>query len=186
MRAALAAALLALAAPAAALVALAAPAAALVALAAPAAADDRPTLLVLAPEMIGDLEAPGLEEAWPARLERLRAEVGAGLAEAGLYDLTDEAAAEAAGEANRGRANLFTCEPCAVRAAEAADADRVLALRVHRISSLIMSLQAILRDAEGDVLFQQQVGFRGDTDTAWDRAGLYLVREMAGRPADRQ
>jgi hypothetical protein len=156
------------------------------ALAAPAAADDRPTLLVLAPEMIGDLEAPGLEEAWPGRLERLRSEVGAGLAGAGLYALADEAAAETAGEANRGRANLFTCDACAVRAAEAADADRVLALRVHRISTLIMSLQAILRDAEGDVLFQQQVGFRGDTDTAWDRAGSYLVRELAERPAERR
>jgi hypothetical protein len=161
-------------------------AAALVALAAPTAAEERPTLLVMAPEMIGDLEAPGLEEAWPARLERLRAEVGAGLVEAGHYDLVDDAAAEAAGEVNRGRANLFTCEPCARRAAEAAEADRVLSLRVHRISTLIMSLQAILRDAEGGVLFQQQVGFRGDTDTAWDRAGLYLVREMAEHPAERR
>jgi hypothetical protein len=159
-------------------------AAALLALALPAAAEDRPTLLVMAPEMIGDLEAPGLQEAWPGRLDRLRDEVGAGLAEAGLYALAGPEAAETAGEANRGRANLFTCEPCAVRAAEAADADRVLALRVHRISTLILSLQAILRDAEGSVLYQQQVGFRGDTDTAWDRAGDYLVRDMAERPAE--
>ncbi len=163
-------------------------AAALLALALPsaAAAEADASVVIMAPEMIGDLDAPGLQELWPGRLERLEAAVGAGLAEAGLYALAAPEATEAARAANRGRANLFTCEPCAVRAAEAADADRVLALRVHRISTLIMSLQAILRDAEGDVLFQQQVGFRGDTDTAWERAGSYLVREMTERAAERQ
>ncbi|MHA3915055.1 DUF2380 domain-containing protein [Halovulum sp. GXIMD14793] len=107
-----------------------------------------PTLIIMEPEIEGDTSDPAQKAAWPGRLENLQAEMQRGLAEAGLYDVLDPSVAEAEFAKHRLRRGVFSCKPCIRGVAEASDADRVLSLKVHRMSQLIISLQAVIRDAD--------------------------------------
>ena len=82
---------------------------------------------------------------------------------------------------------VYACDVCARSVAGAAAADRVLSLRVFRMSNLLLSLQAILRDGDsGAVRYARTLDFRGDNDQSWRRAADYLIRDIAKVPPDQR
>ena len=70
---------------------------------------------------------------------------------------------------------------------ERLDADRVLSVWVFRMSRLVLSLHAVLRDGDtGRVRYARTLSFRSDNDRSWSHAAKYLLRDMATIPeADR-
>jgi hypothetical protein len=51
------------------------------------------------------------------------------------------------------------------------------------VSSLIIALWIDIRDARsGRPVLRKVLDFRGDTDQAWQRAALYLARELEQLP----
>jgi Protein of unknown function (DUF2380) len=156
-------------------------------LAGAAGAEPPKRLVLLDPEIAGDLTDPRQQPDWPRRLTDLRDAVADGLEAEGVYALADRARADAELAELRMRANAFQCVACAVAVAEAAGADRVLSLQVFRMSQLVLSLNAVLRDGgSGDVRYARSLSFRGDDDRAWQTAAAYLVRDMTAIPPDRR
>lgn len=153
-----------------------------IALAGAASAQAAPGLILMEPEITGDLGDPAQQPEWPRRLEELRADVAAGLEAKGLYAPLDPATAEAEFALHRKRNGVFSCMPCIASVAEASGAERVLSLQVYRTSQLILWLYAALRDSEDmRVVYARQLSFRGDNDRSWRRAAEYLVEDMAAR-----
>ena len=137
-----------------------------------------PTLLLMEPEIDGDT-GPGGRAAYEDRLELLEEAIARSIEEGALYEVADSELAEASFEKHRHRADVHACTPCAVESAREAGADRVLSVWVFRMSNLILSMQAILRDADtGEVRYSTAHDFRGDTDEAWLRAADRLVRGL--------
>ena len=63
----------------------------------------------------------------------------------------------------------------------------MLSLRVFRMSNLVLSLQAILRDDDsGVVRYARTLDFRGDNDRSWLGAAGYLIRDMAKVPPEQR
>lgn len=144
---------------------------------APAEAASR--LIIMEPELDGDLSMPGQAAAWEQRLELIAHQVADGLQSSGAFDVVDPATVEDELARHRRRRSVYACEPCATSVAAAAAADEVLSIRVFRMSQLVLSAQLILRDgASGDVLYSRAADFRGDTDESWLRAISYLVDNM--------
>lgn len=146
-----------------------------------------PKLIIMEPEIEGDTSDPAQKAAWPGRLENLQAEMQRGLAEAGLYDVLDPSVAEAEFAKHRLRRGVFSCKPCIRSVAEAADADRVLSLQVHRMSQLVISLQAVIRDADTlNVRYARYISFRNDTDLSWQQAADAMLEMMQNEIPDDQ
>lgn len=95
--------------------------------------------------------------AQPGRLESLHLDCGAGCS------------LDAAGvEALRQRA-------------QAAGAAFMLVGKVHKMSTLVMSMRfAVLDTASGKLVLERLLSFRGDNDEGWRHAGDYAAREVAG------
>ncbi|MGA0562105.1 DUF2380 domain-containing protein [Ancylobacter sp. VNQ12] len=95
--------------------------------------------------------------AQPGRLESLHLDCGAGCS------------LDAAGvEALRQRARE-------------AGAAYVLVGKVHKMSTLVMSMRfAVLDTASGKLVLERLLSFRGDNDEGWRHAGDYAAREVAG------
>jgi hypothetical protein len=151
------------------------------------AAAPPPRLILMEPEIDGDLSDTTRQAEWQDRLALVASHVADALAERALYEVLDPAAAEAEFVKHRRRADVQACAVCAQAVARAADADRVLSLRVFRMSNLVLSLHAILRDGPtGEVRYAKVLDFRGDNDAAWLKAADYLIREIAKLPAERR
>jgi hypothetical protein len=141
-------------------------------------------LLIMEAEIDGDL-SPRAPDDWAPRLALLRKSVGEQLASKHLYEIADPAAAEASFAKHRSRFAVHACVPCILESASQAGADRALSLVVHRVSNLVLSMQAIIRDTKtGDVVFARAYDFRGDTDQAWLHAAGKLVGRLEQIPAE--
>lgn len=144
-------------------------------------------LVVMEPEIDGDTSDASRRAEWDRRVALLSDRVTSEVSSRALYDVVDPAAAEAEFAQLRHRAGVFDCDVCALGVARAAQADRVLSLRVFRMSNLVLSLHALVRDgASGEVRYARVLGFRGDNDRAWLKAADYLIRDMAKLPPDRR
>lgn len=68
---------------------------------------------------------------------------------------------------------------CLLEAAREAGADRVFVGVVHKSSTLILQLFARVADARtGRAVLTRDLNFRGDTDEAWRRAGVFLAGQV--------
>ena len=144
-----------------------------------------PRLALMQPEIDGDLSDASKQEQWHKRLDRLERQVQDGLGD-DLYAVVDPQPAADLFAQYAHRAAVYQCVPCALEVAKRLDAERVLSLRVYRMSHLVMNLHAILRDAEtGSVRYARFLSFRGDTDEAWRHAADFLIRDMRKIPADK-
>jgi Protein of unknown function (DUF2380) len=144
-------------------------------------------LILMEPEIDGDTSDAGRREEWQDRLALVADRVADELAGQALYEVLDPAAAEAEFAKHRHRADVYACDVCARSVARAADADRVLSLRVYRMSNLVLSLHAIVRDGpSGTVRYARVLDFRGDNDRSWLKAADYLVGDLAKLPPARR
>ena len=140
-------------------------------------------LIVMEPELDGDTSDASRRAEWQDRLDLLAERVSSELSAADLYDVLDPGPAEAEFAKHRHRAAVYACDVCARSVARATDADRVLSLRVFRLSNLILSLHAIVRDGpSGAVRYARVLDFRGDNDRSWLRAADYLIRDLSQLP----
>jgi hypothetical protein len=166
---------------------LAALAAACLLLSAPAhAGSPAPTIAVLDFDIVDTSGEPRDQSADHARrLEALRAYVSAELDARGVYDVVDLAPIRDDVAAAFARERLHACNGCDVALARKVGADRVLVAWVKKVSTLVMSLEAEVRDtASGRPLIHKSLDFRGDSDESWRRMGVYLVRRFAELPAE--
>jgi hypothetical protein len=140
--------------------------------AAATAAESPPRLIVMEPEIDGDTSDASRQAEWQARLALVTERVTSELTERDLYEVLDPAAAEAEFAKHRLRADVHACEVCAQSVARAAGADRVLSLWVFRMSNLVLSLHAIIRDGpSGTVRYARALDFRGDNDRVLAEGG---------------
>jgi Protein of unknown function (DUF2380) len=121
------------------------------------------------------------------RLAAVREILAGELAARDVYAVVDAAPIQDRIDAARKHQYLHACNGCEIRFAREVDADRVLTGHVRKVSSLIMALWIDIKDARsGRPVLRKVLDFRGDTDQAWQRAALYLARELEQLPpADR-
>jgi hypothetical protein len=145
-----------------------------------------PSLLVLNLELVDSSgEITDQREAHDHRLAAVREMLARELAAREVYDVVDPAKIQAEIDATRERQYLHACNGCELRFARAAGADRVLTGHVRKVSSLVMALWIDIKDARsGRPVVRKVLDFRGDNDRAWQRAALYLVRELEQLPPD--
>lgn len=84
---------------------------------------------------------------------------------------------------------VASCQPettsCLLRLAGDAGADRAVFMVVQKSSTLILQIFANIVDVEtGQLIASRSLGFRGDNDEAWLRAGRFLARQMQGIISD--
>ena len=73
--------------------------------------------------------------------------------------------------------NPARCYGCDLRMATKLGADYALVGEIHKISSLILSLNLQLRDAEtGELVKARAVDIRSNTDQSWQRGMSYILR----------
>lgn len=146
-----------------------------------------PSLVLMEPELEGDLSDPRQTELWPARLALLREALRKDLAGHGLYSVIDNTPQAALFDQLRKREGVHACEACVLDAATKLGADRVMNVWVYRVSALILTLHAVIREtATGQTVFRRSLDLRGDNDNAWLRAEAFLIRDLAGRPAGKR
>lgn len=107
-----------------------------------------------------------------ARLHRLDTQLRELLAGTGRYRPVE------LGEAARSAATrvLHDCGGCDAPLAQQAGAQVSVVAWVQKVSALILSINAVIRDAAtGRVLRAASVDIRGDTDESWSRGLAYLV-----------
>jgi hypothetical protein len=160
---------------------------ALVAMAVPGLALENvapPSLLVLNLELVDSSgEVADQREDHERRLEAVRDILASEIDAREVYAVVDPAPIQAEIDATRERQYLHACNGCEIRFAREVDADRVLTGHVRKVSSLIMALWIDIRDARsGRPILRKVLDFRGDTDQAWQRAALYLARELEQLP----
>lgn len=78
------------------------------------------------------------------------------------------------------RQYLHDCNGCEI---ERAGAEFILMGQVNKVSALLMSMIAQIKDVNsGERLYFQTFDFRGDTDQSWLRAERFFVNRFAERP----
>jgi hypothetical protein len=86
--------------------------------------------------------------------------------------------AKAVAAANPGT-YLRRCNGCERDIAKSVGADRVMIGWLFKMSTLVMSLHVVVKDvATGNVIYAQTFDFRGDNETAWQRAADYMVEAL--------
>lgn len=97
--------------------------------------------------------------------------------------VADAIAAELDGAVRIDAKAVATCQPetteCLLALARDRGADRALFVVAQKTSTLILQLFANLADtADGRLILNRVLNFRGDNDEAWRRAGRFLGRQM--------
>lgn len=145
-----------------------------------------PSLVLMEPELEGDLSDPQQTKLWPARLALLEETLRRDLAQ-DLYRVVDNAPKAALFDQLRKRGEVYACEACILDAATQLGADRVMNVWVYRVSALILTLHATIRDgATGQMVFSRHLDLRGDNDKAWLRAESFLIRDLTAMPAEKR
>ena len=152
----------------------------------PAAGAEPPTLLVLNLELVDSSgEVTNQRDDHDRRLSAAGDTLASELAARDVYAVVDPASIQAEIDATRESQYLHACNGCEIRLAREAGAERVLTGHVRKVSSLVMALWVDIKDAgSGRPIVRKVLDFRGDTDEAWQRAALYLAREMEQLPPD--
>lgn len=135
--------------------------------------------LVLDIEVYGDAGGTEFEARHAARAlaasDRLRAQIQ----EAGLFTVLSSPQVVARVREKQKTQHLHRCNGCELDLARSLGADVVVVPWIFRVSNLILTLHCEVRDVRtGAVLFKRALDFRGDNDTAWDRAIRYLMGEL--------
>jgi hypothetical protein len=135
-----------------------------------------PRLAVLPFEIHDNSGDPRSLDGHEAMLTSLTRVVRDGLEESGLYDtISEQQVDHAVATADLGT-YLRSCSVCDLKIARGLQADQVMVGWVFKMSALVLSLHLRLRDAAtGRVLYARVFDFRGDNETAWQRAGGYAV-----------
>jgi hypothetical protein len=137
-----------------------------------------PTLLVLPLEMV-DTSGETRPQAREDRLATLTGYLSKQLGVHGLYTVTDPTPIATEIDKARSVQSLDRCNGCERDLARLAHADRVLIGEVDKVSTLIGSLRLRIVDvATGQTIFSRELGFRGDTDEAWQHAARFFVRDL--------
>ena len=154
----------------------------------PASGADPPTLLLLPLEMADTSgEAHPQSDTHADRLVALTHYLSQQIAEDRLYTMVDPA--PIAADINRIRAAqaIDRCNGCERDLARLVHADRVLVGEIDKVSTLIGSLRLDIVDvATGRSVFSRDLGFRGDTDDAWQHAARFFVRDLAETPTQQR
>jgi Protein of unknown function (DUF2380) len=139
-----------------------------------------PSLLGLNLELVDTSgEVTDQREDHERRLAAVREILAGELAARDVYAVVDAAPIQDRIDAARKHQYLHACNGCEIRFAREVDANRVLTGHVRKVSSLIMALWIDIKDAgTGRPILRKVLDFRGDTDQAWQRAALYLAREL--------
>jgi hypothetical protein len=152
------------------------------------ASADPPTLLVLPLEMIDTSgEAHPQSDTHADRLAALTRYLSRQLDEDRLYTVVDPA--PIAADIGRAQATqpIDRCNGCERDLARLVHADRVLVGEIDKVSTLIGSLRLDIVDvATGRSVFSRDLGFRGDTDDAWQHAARFFVRDLGETPAQQR
>jgi len=140
-----------------------------------------PRLLALDFEIVDTSNEPGDKRADHARRLRLvRDWIATELDARKIYKNIDIGRVRAKLDAILAGQYLRTCNGCELDLARDVDADFVLLGKFNKISTLIGTLDLLIRDAKtGEVVQARTLGFRGDTDQAWLRAASFYVGEIA-------
>lgn len=136
------------------------------------AAGAAPSLLILPFGFLDTSGEPGDQKAaHTARLAALSHSLSDTLQSKGLYRIvpaTDGILACTSGD-----------QECLLAQAQKAGGDMILAGVVQKASTLISQVWVGVFDATtGKRLFYRQLSFRGDTDEAWQHAGLFLFQQI--------
>jgi hypothetical protein len=151
-----------------------------------AAADPVPrlhTLAVLDVELIDEQDNPLTRAAQEARLRNATRQLQQELRERRLYDVLDNAPAQALQQRLRAQQEyLFQCEDCCDQIGRLLGAELVMASWVQKVSELILNLNVqVYSVGARRIVLGKSVDMRGNADLSWTRAVSYLVREMAQR-----
>jgi hypothetical protein len=119
------------------------------------------------------------------RLGEIRDILATELAAREVYTVIDPASIQAEIDTTRERQWLHACNGCEINFAREVGAERVLTGHVRKVSSLVMALWIEIKDAaNGRPVLRKVLDFRGDNDRAWQRAALYLTRQLVELPPD--
>lgn len=147
---------------------------------APAPAEPRQSLAVLPFEIednSGEAGGPGRHEAMLAGATRAVADK---LAQSGLYRIVPETEVAAAIAAVDTGTYLRACNGCELDIAKRAGADRVMVGWLFKMSTLVLTLHVVIKDAAtGEIVYARAFDFRGDNEKSWRRAADYMVAALA-------
>ncbi|MDQ2104115.1 DUF3280 domain-containing protein [Azospirillum isscasi] len=162
---------------------------------APAAAEAPVKVLVFEFELVDtSQEEPAPDH--PGRLERLTALLRDGLRDGG-YEVTGARESSIAADVPE---SLRLCNGCELDLARRAGADIVVTGFIHKISTLILNMQIIMRrvgtaengggnggEAGADIVAVGNADIRGDNERSWRRGVEWLLRHrlLAASPSDR-
>jgi hypothetical protein len=121
------------------------------------------------------------------RLAALTRYLSRELAEDRLYTVVDPAPIAADISGIRATQAIDRCNGCERDLARLVHADRVLVGEIDKVSTLIGSLRLDIVDvATGRSVFSRDLGFRGDTDDAWQHAARFFVRDLKETPTQQR
>ena len=128
-------------------------------------------------------ETPAHAKEHADRLTELGQYLSHSLANAGLYSIVDPTPIAAAIEHARAAQPLDACNGCERDLGKLVHADRVLVGEIDKVSTLIGAMRLNIIDVTtGRPVFARVLSFRGDTDTAWDNAIRFFVRDLSATP----
>jgi hypothetical protein len=140
----------------------------------------RVKLLVLDLELVGDLSDASLASTHEERIRSVSKLLRQELSQLPTYEVVDAAPVKEHIESLRAVQYLHKCNGCEIDVALELGADQVLVAWVHRVSQLILSLTYEIREVpSGRPLKRKAFDFRGDNDTGWSRAVIYMVKDLA-------
>lgn len=140
-----------------------------------------PRVAVLAAEIVDDHDNPATRADQARRLPALSALLRRELAAQQLYEVVDTApAAELIARLSGQHASLHDCDPCSDDIGRALGVDLVMTPWIYKVSELILMLNLQIYSVRaGRLVHMKGVQMRGNRDDSWDRAAVYLVRDMA-------
>jgi hypothetical protein len=124
-------------------------------------------------------EKRGADPAEAARLRKASDALREGLAASGQYAVVPTVpAAKQIAEAG----HIRTCNGCEVRIARELGADLAVTGNVQKVSTLILSINVVVKDAATGALVQDVTAdIRGNTDESWLHGVRWLIRNRLAR-----
>jgi Protein of unknown function (DUF2380) len=150
---------------------------ALAAMHAPSHAAAPKRLVMLDIELTGDVGGPELKSEHEARLRMASARLRHELAASGLYQVLDNAPAQALIQKLMPQYRyLHDCNGCDLEIGKALGADEVLVAWVDRV--LTYEIHDV---ATRQIVDRKSYDFRGDNDAAWNHAIDFMVQDLKAR-----
>jgi hypothetical protein len=119
------------------------------------------------------------------RLTVIRDAIGEEFTARRICDIVDRAPIRKELDAILEHQFLRSCNGCELPLAQRAGADFVMLGKLNKISTLVGSMDILIKDAKtGAPVYAQIFGFRGDTDQAWLRAAKFFAEGFARKHGD--